>query len=89
MELEDIVLKALGAVLLAAGTLIGTIMRGQAKKIESLDERVREVEQNHVNEKKVRIMIEDVVHPLKESNDEIKRDVKEILHVIINKKLED
>lgn len=84
MDDHTIINTTLGGLGAALSGLLFWIMRVNSKRIDSLEERVRKTENECVGEDKVRALIEDVCNPIKESNEEIRKDVKEILHVIIN-----
>ena len=53
---------------------------------DKLEERLREVEQSSVGEMYVRRMIEDVVAPLKDTQNETRADVKHLLNIITSDK---
>lgn len=82
-ELE-IVYSVIGALFTALAGSASWIMRKNSQRIDHLEARVRKTEKDLVTDTQVRQLVEDVCRPIKESNEEIKKDVKEILHVIIN-----
>lgn len=53
---------------------------------QKLERRVRDVEQSSVGEQRVRRMIEDVFLPLKETQSEMKGDIKQLLRLALERK---
>lgn len=80
MDFETIewVLYALSATVVS---LMGYALKTMKSDIDSLEDKIHAVELASVDEGKVRRMITDVVSPIKESVDETKADVKELLRL--------
>tara|TARA_R110002020_G_scaffold287099_1_gene502579 strand:- start:21314 stop:21511 length:198 start_codon:yes stop_codon:yes gene_type:complete len=60
---------------------MGYALKTMKSDIDSLEDKIHAVELASVDEGKVRRMITDVVSPIKESVDETKADVKELLRL--------
>ena len=81
----DISTFIISALTTALGALVMFIQKRMSGKINELDSRMRELETEAVNEDKVRQLIIDAVDPIKEGQDVIKGDVKQILRVLLER----
>lgn len=89
-ELHKVEDKFISYLLYALSALFGTwFMFDRKRQLDDhndIEMRLRVVEQSSVGEQRVRRMIEDVVSPIKESQTEIKTDLKELLRLMIASK---
>lgn len=73
----------------AVGTLIMAIQRKMSGSLDDLDDRVRDVEKDYINEAQTRQLIADVVVPMQRGQDEIRADVKSLLNMMMHHIKED